>query len=52
MARDAAIDNWLRGEIAKSYDEFAAHPSIGVPADDGMARLRASFRARLGKPKT
>jgi antitoxin ParD1/3/4 len=52
MARDAAIDTWLRGEVAKSYDEFAADPSIGIPADEVMARLRASYRERLGKPET
>jgi putative addiction module CopG family antidote len=52
MARDAAIDTWLREEVARSYDEFAADPSIGIPADEVMARLRASYRERLGKPET
>ncbi len=51
-ARDAAIDNWLRDEVAKSYDEFAADPSIGIPADEIMARLRASYRTRPEKPET
>jgi antitoxin ParD1/3/4 len=49
QARDAAIDKWLRDEIAKSYDEYAADPSIGIPAGEVMARLRASYRARLAK---
>ena len=31
QARDAALENWLRGEVAKSYDEFAADPSVGFP---------------------
>ena len=52
QARDAAVENWLRGEVAKSYDEFAADPSIGIPADEVMARLRASYRERLAKPQT
>ncbi len=52
QARDAALENWLRGEVAKSYDEFAADPSIGIPADEVMARLRASYRERLAQPKT
>lgn len=52
LARDAALDNWLRGEVAKSYDEFASDPSIGVPASDIMERLRASYKERLAKPKT
>ena len=52
LARDAAIESWLRGEVVKSYDEFAADPGIGIPADEVMARLRASYRERLAKPET
>jgi hypothetical protein len=51
LARDAAIEHWLRSEVAKSYDEFAGDPSIGIPAEDMMARLRASFRDRVVKPE-
>jgi len=50
QARDAALEAWLRGEVARSYDDFAADPSIGIPADQIMGRLRASYRKRL--PKT
>jgi putative addiction module CopG family antidote len=50
QARDAALEKWLHGEVAKSYDEFAADPSSGIPAEDVMARLRASYRERLAKP--
>ena len=49
QARDAAVDKWLRDEVAKSCDEYAADPSIGIPADDIMARLRGSYRARQTK---
>jgi antitoxin ParD1/3/4 len=49
QARDAAVEKWLRDEVAKSYDEYAADPSIGIPADEVMARLRASYRARQTK---
>ena len=49
QARDAAVDKWLRDEVAKSYDEYAADPSIGIPVDHIMARLRASYRARQTK---
>jgi len=48
-ARDAALEAWLRDEAAKSYDEFVADRSIGIPAEDVMARVRASYRKRLGK---
>jgi antitoxin ParD1/3/4 len=49
QARDAAVEKWLRDEVAKSYDEYAADPSIAIPADEVMARLRASYRARQTK---
>ena len=52
QARDAAVDKWLRDEIAKSCDEYAADPSIGIPVDDIMARLRASYRARQTKSES
>jgi antitoxin ParD1/3/4 len=49
QARDAAIERWLRDEVAKSYDEYAADPSSGIPAGEVKARLRASCRARQAK---
>ena len=49
QARDAAVEKWLRDEVAKSYDEYAADPSTGIPVDEVMARLRASYRARQAK---
>jgi antitoxin ParD1/3/4 len=52
LARDAAVEKWLHGEVAKSYDEFAADPSTGIPASDVMVRLRASYRERLAKPES
>jgi hypothetical protein len=39
----------LRGEVARSYDDFAADPSIGIPADQMIGRLRASYRKRVLK---
>ena len=47
QARDAAMEKWLLGEVAKSYDEYMADPSIGIPADKVMARVRTSYRKRL-----
>jgi antitoxin ParD1/3/4 len=47
LARDAAVESWLREEVARSFDEFAGRPPIG--AADIVARLRASHRARLEK---
>jgi putative addiction module CopG family antidote len=52
QARDAAVEGWLRGEVAKSYDEFEANPTLGVPADKIMSRLKAGHSARQAKPKS
>jgi putative addiction module CopG family antidote len=47
LARDAALENWLRGEVAKSYDDFAADSSNAVPSCEVMARLRNAYHDRL-----
>jgi antitoxin ParD1/3/4 len=52
LARDAAVEVWLRGEVAKSYDEFIANPANSAPAGEMMARLRATYRENLAKPKS
>ena len=52
LARDAALESWLREAVAKSCDEHAADPSPGIPADKIMARLRTSYRARTAKRGT
>jgi antitoxin ParD1/3/4 len=51
QARDAAVEAWLREDVARSYDEYKANPEIGVPADEVMARVRTSYRSRLSKPE-
>ena len=51
QARDAAVERWLRDEVAKSYDEYAADPSIGIPGGEVMARLHASYCAAWQNPK-
>ena len=48
-ARDAAVENWLRDEVAKTYDAHEAHPEAAIPAEDVMPRLRADHRARTAK---
>jgi putative addiction module CopG family antidote len=49
QARDTALESWLRDEVIKSYDEFAADPSIGIHSGDVMVRLRALYRERLAR---
>ena len=52
QARDAAMESWLRDEVAKSYDEFKANPKSGIPARDVMNQIRATYRDRITKAKT
>jgi hypothetical protein len=35
--------------VAKSYDDYAADPGVGIPGDEVMSCLRASYRARVAK---
>jgi antitoxin ParD1/3/4 len=46
QARDAAMERWLREEVAPAYDEMKAHPERGVPLDDVMREIHALHAAR------
>lgn len=46
QARDKAIEAWLGGEVARSYDEHVSDPSSAIPATKIMARLRAANRTK------
>ncbi len=50
QARDAALENWLQTEVVRSYQEHMADPGKAIPADQIMAQVRASYRARTKKP--
>lgn len=49
-ARDAAVEKWLQGEIAKLGDEDADESTIPLPDREIVARLRA-LRRRERSPK-
>ena len=49
LARDAAIERWLREDVARSYDKHAANPGNTIAADEIMPRLRAAHDARQVK---
>ena len=40
--RDAAVERWLREEVAPAYDAIQADPSRGIP----LAQVRETLRAR------
>ncbi len=39
MARDRAVENWLRGEVAETYDALKVDRSQAVPVSKVRARL-------------
>ena len=44
--RDAAVERWLRDEVAPIYDAMKADPARGIPAKQVFAELRARHAAR------
>lgn len=40
-ARDAAVERWLRDEVAPAYDAHKADPTRARPLGEAMARVRA-----------
>ncbi|ESW92836.1 type II toxin-antitoxin system ParD family antitoxin [Mesorhizobium sp. C280B] len=46
LDRDAAVERWLREEVAQSYDEYKANPSSAIPAEQVMLRIRDRAAAR------
>ena len=49
LARDHAVEKWLRTEVAAAHDALKATPSRAVPASKIRARLAAVHRKRAEK---
>lgn len=45
-ARDAAVEKWLRDEVAPAYDAHKADPSRALPLDEAMARVRKRIASK------
>ena len=45
--RDAAVERWLRDEVATVFDTMKAEPSRGIPAEDVFAMVLARHAERL-----
>jgi antitoxin ParD1/3/4 len=45
--RDAAVERWLREEVATTYDAMKADPARAIPAKKVFADVRAHHAARL-----
>lgn len=46
LARDQAVETWLRTEVAAAYDAMRADPSRGLTVDQVRASLADSRRRR------
>lgn len=49
MARDLAMENWLRQEVATAYDALKADPSRAVTVDQVRATLAAEHKKATSK---
>ena len=45
--RDAAVERWLREEVASTYDAMQANPGRAVPAKAVFDEIRARYAGRL-----
>lgn len=46
QARDAAIERWLREEVAPTYDYIEAHPESVLSIDEAFADIEAELDAK------
>ena len=49
--RDAAVERWLREEVAPVYDAMKADPARGIPAKKVFADIRVRHESRRKKPR-
>ncbi|MBY2934342.1 ribbon-helix-helix domain-containing protein [Rhizobium leguminosarum] len=50
-ARDAAVERWLREEVAPVYDELKAHPERAVSLDDAFEGFNKRIKSTVAKTK-
>jgi len=49
MARDRAVDNWLREEVGPAYDALKADPTRAVTVAEVRARLATEHKKAITK---
>lgn len=52
LARDRAVDNWLRDQVAPAYDALKADPSRAVTVEQLRTRLAAEHKKATAGKKT
>lgn len=45
--RDAAVERWLREDVAATYDRWKADPTVGLSPEDMAERMRRRQAAHL-----
>jgi putative addiction module CopG family antidote len=48
LARDRAVESWLRDEVGPAYDALKLDPSRGITADQVRVRLAAERKKSNG----
>jgi antitoxin ParD1/3/4 len=51
LARDRAVEDWLRKDVAAAYDALKADPSRAVGVDAVKVRLAAAHKAASAKAR-
>jgi antitoxin ParD1/3/4 len=51
MARDRAVEDWLRGEVVAAYDALKAEPTRAVSVERVRARLAAEHKTASAKAR-
>jgi antitoxin ParD1/3/4 len=49
LARDRAVEDWLRSDVASAYDALKADPARAVSVERVNARLAAAHKKASGK---
>jgi antitoxin ParD1/3/4 len=52
LARDRAVEGWLREQVAPAYDALKTDPSRGVSVDHVRTRLSAEHKKATSKRST
>jgi len=45
--RDAAVEDWLRGDVSATYDAMQSHPETGQSPESVFSRVRAHHDAKV-----
>ena len=51
MARDRAVEDWLRADVVAAYDALKAEPARAVSVERVRARLAAEHKAATAKAR-